>query len=345
MKKQNSLNYLLKDENALYYECGFSCDNAIFVSQGREKFFITDSRYISEAKEYAKDVVIIDGDRDLVKASCELLETSHIKELTINPLEWNITDFEKLSKLSIKFNKEPNFSQKKRIIKTSDEIDILKKAASLGDYAFYKFSQYLQSDGIGKSEKYLNYTLQNILKDMGQYELSFDPIVAIEQNAAKPHALPSYSELKEDSLLLVDAGLKYKRYCSDRTRTSPMNFSIDFLQTQNFSNEKKQKIYDTVLKAHDKAIEAVKVGVKACDIDKAARDVIEKAGFAKEFLHSTGHGVGLDIHEFPVISKTSQTIIEENMVFTIEPGIYLDGEFGIRIEDMIVVKDGKAEVL
>jgi len=345
VKKKNNLNYLLKDENALYYECGFSCDNAILVSLESEKFFITDSRYISEAKELSHDTVVVDGGKDLLKSANELISTSHIKELTINPLEWNIDAYQKLSQIDITFNKELNFSQKKRMIKTDDEIEIIKKAVQLGEYAFYKFSQFLQSDGLGKSEKYLNFTLQNILQDMGEYELSFNPIVALDENSAKPHALPSYKELKEETLILVDAGLKYKRYCSDRTRTSSMKLSIDFLQAQNFTNKRKQHIYDTVLKAHDMAIKAVKVGVKASDIDKAAREVIDKAGFAKEFLHSTGHGVGLDIHELPIISKTSDTIIEENMVFTIEPGIYFEGKFGIRVEDMIVVKNNKAEVL
>lgn len=345
MKIKTRLNYLLKDENALYYECSFSCDNAIFVSLENENFFITDSRYVSEAKEFTKNTVVIDGGRDLIKSTKELIINSKIKSLTIDPLEWNIDAYEKLSEIDLTFNKELNFSQKKRMIKSDAEIKTLKKAVELGEYAFYKFSQYLQSEGVGKSEKYLNFILKNILQDMGELDLSFNPIVAIDENSAKPHALPSSKELNKNSLILVDAGVKYNRYCSDRTRTSNMSLSIDFLQTQNFTDKGKQRIYDTVLKAHDKAIEAVRVGVKASDIDKAAREVIDKAGFAKEFLHSTGHGVGLDIHELPIISKTSDTIIEENMVFTIEPGIYLENGFGVRIEDMIVVQDGRAEVV
>ena len=104
-------------------------------------------------------------------------------------------------------------------------------------------------------------------------------------------------------------------------------------------------MYDIVLKAQEAAIKAAKIGVRACDVDKAAREVIDKAGYGAFFIHSTGHGVGLDIHELPVIGARSQTIIEENMVFTIEPGIYLPNAFGVRIEDTIIAKCGGAEVL
>ncbi|MFA6685054.1 MAG: M24 family metallopeptidase, partial [Arcobacteraceae bacterium] len=114
---------------------------------------------------------------------------------------------------------------------------------------------------------------------------------------------------------------------------------------QRFTNPTWQKIYDIVLKAQRNAIENARVGMKASEIDALARSVIENAGYGKYFVHSTGHGVGLDIHEYPTISSKSDVIIEENMVFTIEPGIYLDGDMGVRIEDMVVMKGGRAEVM
>ena len=184
------------------------------------------------------------------------------------------------------------------------------------------------------------------MQDYGAYALSFEPIVAINENAAKPHALPTDTEVKIGSLILVDAGLKYERYCSDRTRVAEYGNNLNFdKKHQTFLSSKRQKVYDTVLKAQERAIKAAKPGVKACDIDKAAREVIEKAGYGKYFVHSTGHGVGLDIHELPVISAKSETIIEENMIFTIEPGIYLPGEFGVRIEDMVRIAHTRAVVL
>ena len=327
------MNYLLRGENAIYYECGFSSDNALFLSIENEKFFITDSRYTTEAKQFVKNAEVIDGGRDLVKKAREIIRKSKIKKIIIDPKEWDISSFEKLKKLNIYFNYKENFSQKKRIIKSDEEIQIIKEAVQKGANAFDKFHDTLYSDGISKSEKELNFIMQNILKSNGEYDLSFNPIVAINENSALPHALPTGKVFNKDDLILVDAGLKYKRYCSDRTRTYI-----------NKKDKKQQKIKDIVQKAHDKAIEAIKVGMKAKDIDKIASEIIDKAGYGKYFIHSTGHGVGLDIHELPVISNKSETIIEENMVFTIEPGIYLEGEFGVRIEDMVVIKNGKAEI-
>jgi len=175
--------------------------------------------------------------------------------------------------------------------------------------------------------------------------LSFDPIVAIGSNAAKPHALPTKRVLRRGDLLLLDAGLKYQRYCSDRTRTVRIGRDFTFRTKQNFENKKIQKAYDTVRKAHDKAISKARSGMRARDVDALARDVIDRAGFGKYFVHSTGHGVGLDIHEMPYISSRSRTKIADGMVYTVEPGIYIPGQFGIRIEDMVVMIDGKAKVL
>ena len=184
------------------------------------------------------------------------------------------------------------------------------------------------------------------MSQSGKLDISFEPIVAINENAAKPHALPTTKKLKLNDLILVDAGIKYKRYCSDRTCTSVVDFEkFSFKREQKFKNEKHQKVYDIVLKAQLNAIEKTRVGMKASEVDKLTRDVIGKAGFGKYFIHSTGHGVGLDIHEFPNINSKSDVIIEENMVFTIEPGIYLPNEFGVRIEDTIVMQKGKAVIL
>ena len=184
------------------------------------------------------------------------------------------------------------------------------------------------------------------MSHLGKYDLSFDPIIAINANAAKPHALPTNKKLKLNDLILVDAGVKYKRYCSDRTCVTSANFEkLSFKREQKFKNKKHQKIYDLVYKAQLNAIEKARVGMKASQIDALTRNVIEKAGYGDRFIHSTGHGVGLDIHEFPNINSKSDVIIEDNMVFTIEPGIYLPKEFGVRIEDTVVMKNGKAVIL
>jgi len=151
--------------------------------------------------------------------------------------------------------------------------------------------------------------------------------------------------LQEGDLLLFDAGLKYERYCSDRTRTVQVKEGFAFNKKQKFTAKKRQKAYDAVLKAHDKQIEKAHSGMRGREIDRIGREIIEKAGFGDYFIHSTGHGVGLDIHEMPYISTRSKTKITDGMVYTIEPGIYIPDAFGIRIEDMVVMEEGRARVL
>jgi Xaa-Pro aminopeptidase len=340
------MNFILQNENAIYYEAGFSCDNVLYLNLKDEKYFITDGRYTTEAKENLNSGIEVITSKDLIKELKKLLKNKNIKKLTIDPYDFSLASFEKLSSnIDIKFIKKPNFSKQKRIIKSDQEIKYIKKAMDLGRDGFDQFALYLQKNAIGKTEQFLHHKAKDFISHMGKYELSFDPIVALNQNSAKPHALPTKLKLSKNDLLLVDAGIKYKRYCSDRTCTSKVHKDMDFERSQWFSKQEQQRVYDVVLKAQQKAIEKARIGMKAKDIDRIARDVIEKAGYGKYFIHSTGHGVGLDIHEFPVISQKSKTIIEDNMVFTIEPGIYLAQKFGVRIEDTVVMKNGKAQIL
>jgi len=339
------MNYIVKDENAIYYECGFSSDNALFLKLGSESFFITDSRYAVEAEELVRDATVI-IDRDLYGKANELIKQSLVKEITYDPKEWTIFYFEKLREgLTLNFKEALDFSHKKRVVKSAEELVLLRKAVQLGAEAFNDFSELIHNDGFNRDENRLTFMGKEMLSKKGQYELSFDPITAVNANAAKPHALPTDTKLKENDLLLVDAGLKYKRYCSDRTRTVSATSDFTFGYAQKFKKKKIQKAYDLVLKAHDNAIEKARSGMEGKEIDALTRDIISQAGYGEYYVHSTGHGVGLDIHEMPYISAKSEMKVEDGMVYTIEPGIYIPGEFGIRIEDMVVMQSGRAEVL
>lgn len=339
-------NYILLNENAIYYECGFSCDNVVFLNLGSSKYFVTDARYTVEAKEYAKGCEVIESS-DFIKDVQKILKKSKIKKIVFDPNDFTLNFYQKLTNdLKVKFEPKENFSKLKRIIKTDEEVKILKKAAKIGRKGFTELAKFIRKNGFKEDEKFLYFKAIEKMSQIGKYDLSFEPIVAINANAAKPHALPTSKKLKLNDLLLIDAGVKYKRYCSDRTCTASANFeNFNFKREQNFKKKKHQKIYDLVYKAQLNAIENARVGMKASDIDKLTREVITDAGYGKYFVHSTGHGVGLDIHEFPNINSESDVIIEDNMVFTIEPGIYLPDEFGVRIEDTVVMKNGKAEIL
>jgi len=333
-------NFILNDENAIYYECGYSCDNVIFLSLSGEKYFITDGRYTIDAKQNADALVITTS--NLLKTTKEILLKNRIKKLKIDASKWDYLSYSELAKITTLQNVK-DYSHKKRMIKTPDELEIIKEAVRLGAKAFEEFKNEIQTN---LDEFELSYRFKEKLTNRGQFELSFEPIVAINENSAKPHATLTNKLFKKDDILLLDAGLKYKRYCSDRTRTIAINDNISMSKIQKFKNKEYQKIYDIVLKAQEKAIKSIKVGMKINELDKIAREVIESAGYGKYFVHSLGHGVGLDIHEWPYVNSKNETIIKEGMVFTIEPGIYLENKFGVRIEDMVCVNyDSKVEVM
>jgi Xaa-Pro aminopeptidase len=333
------MNYIVNKENEIYYECGFSSDNALFLCLDSYRYLLTDGRYVLEAKEEAINVEVIEA-RDLIKKAKELILKHRVKYVKLDPYNWSKKEFEELSKVTT-IKEEVFFSHKKRMIKTEKELEIIKKAVEKGALAFEEFKNY-----IAKVDEFeLSYRFKELLTQRGRRELSFEPIVAINENAAKPHARVSGKILKKGDLLLLDAGIKYKRYCSDRTRTISFEDEISMSKNQKFKDKFVQKIYDIVRKAQEEAIKAIKVGKKINELDKVAREVIEKAGYGKYFVHSLGHGVGLDIHEWPYVNSRNETLIQNGMVFTIEPGIYLPNKFGVRIEDMVMIKNDKVIVL
>jgi len=338
---------LLKGESALAHGCGFSCDNALLLQTPHHAFFITDGRYVTDAaKSVFAGIEVVDGGRTLVKTARQLLRKLGVDAVRFDPLEWNLVQHETLTKgLHVRLLPVQNLSQKQRLVKTPQELSLLRKAVKEGERAFERFVDFIKHHGVGLDEKALQHEAQNCFTCKGKFGLSFPPIVAVNANAAKPHATPTSTPLQWGDLLLVDAGVVHEGFCSDRTRTLEVTPDAHMGKAQTFTCKTRQKVYDTVLKAQEAALAIAKPGVRACEVDRAARAVIEAAGYGKYFVHSTGHGVGRDIHELPVISAASQTLLEEGMVFTVEPGIYLPDAFGVRIEDMVVVCKGGVEVL
>lgn len=339
-------NFISNNESAQYFESGYSCDNALFLKLGSEKIFITDSRYTTEARENLKSGVALFEAQNLIDRALEILKNSKITNLTFDPTSLCVSDYQKLeSSLKIKLKPQAHFHQIMRAIKTPKEIELIKKSQKLNKKAYKIFAKSIEA---GMSERKLHALARNALECDGEYELSFNPIVAINGSAAKPHALPSLdTRLKNGDLLLFDAGIKFKRYCSDRTRTAFFDAHkiLKFKKHQFFKDSKLQKIYDIVLKAQEHTIKSIRAGMSGKQIDALARDVITKTGFGGVFTHSTGHGIGLDIHEYPFISSRSEMIIDDGMVFSIEPGIYIPNKYGVRIEDLVVIKNGRAEVI
>ena len=210
------------------------------------------------------------------------------------------------------------YVDRQRMIKTSQEIEKITKATEIAQKSF------LQLDILNNknTEKEVAFDLVRYMIENGASKESFDTIVTSGANSSLPHAIQEAKELSQP--ILIDWGCIFEGYCSDNTRTMVYT-------------ERQQEIWDIVAEAHDKAIKAIKPGMKCCQIDKVARDIISDYGYGDKFIHSTGHSLGLDIHETPGFSLRDETVIEEGMVITVEPGIYLEGEFGVRLEDTISI--------
>lgn len=218
-----------------------------------------------------------------------------------------------------------------RVYKSLDEYEKMKKAAFYADKCIEIAKNNLR---VGMTEIELKSIIETEIKKLGIKEMSFDTMVLFGKNSANPHGESGNNKLKENDIILLDLGCYFKNYASDITRC-----------IFNGDNSKYLKIYDIVCKANKEAIKFIKPGVKFSEIDKIARDIIEKSGYGNYFTHRLGHGLGLDCHEYPDVSKYNDKIIEKNMVFTIEPGIYIPNEFGIRIEDDVIVTESGCEVL
>lgn len=216
-----------------------------------------------------------------------------------------------------------------REIKDKDEIKALKKAAEIADKVFYRL---IEEKLEGKSEKELANMIEYMIKnELGADDVSFEPIVASGPNGANPHHRPSDRKIRKGDVVIFDYGAKYLGYCSDITRT---------VVVESPSKEVK-KVYEIVKEAQETAVQRVAEGIPVGDVDAAARRVISKYGYGEYFIHRTGHGLGIDVHEEPYISPGNTKLLKEGMVFTIEPGIYLHGKFGVRIEDDVVVLNKK----
>lgn len=349
MHKNSSLNspYLVSSQSAQYYECSYSCDHALVLVCGSEKYFITDGRYDTEAKESVSNHTEVIQSKDLIGDLARLVQKNHISSLVFDSWHTNVADFRRMKSLlfQVNFEARENFHQELRKIKTQEEIDLIALSQELNKKAFEEFAQILVYCE-GKNEKELHFKAQEVLSRFGQFPLSFDPILALNANGAKPHALPcEKSILQKGDWILFDAGIKYKEYCSDMTRCAFFGDHLDFFAPQKHPKKIVQKLYDIVKEAKEYTIAHLKEGMKASEVDHLARSVIEKRGYGAYFTHSTGHGIGLDIHELPRISPKSDEMIREGMVFSIEPGIYLPGEIGVRLEDLVTIRDGEVVIL
>jgi Xaa-Pro aminopeptidase len=325
--------FLITDLNNLRYLTGFTGSAGFSVITRNKFLFVTDFRYKEQSKTEIQGFKVRIENKEKPDIIREIVDNYRIKKLGFEGHSMRYDMYKKLLKKNIKLKALSGTVEKLRIIKTRDEITHIKTAVKRSENAFRKLRPYIK---VGITEEKLAIKLEELLKKEGCKILPFGVIVASGQMSALPHAKPSSRIIKKGDFIIFDWGGESGGYYSDISRTLIM---------KGRHQDKLINIYSTVLEAQKRAIQAVHPGTQSSEIDTAARNYIKSKGYDRFFGHSTGHGVGLEVHEKPLISWQYNNQVEEGMVFTIEPGIYLPGFGGVRIEDMVAVKKNGAEVL
>jgi Xaa-Pro aminopeptidase len=325
--------FFVTDIHNVRYLTGFSGSSGFLLITLKEIFFVTDFRYKEQAEGEVKGWDIIVGKGDMIKTIKKLSKKTGIRTLG---LESSITYefYRRLSNSGFNLMVFKRLMERLREIKDAIEINFISEAVRRAETAFLEVKPYIKQ---GVTERAIALRLEERLKKRGCRYIPFDIIVASGTNSAMPHAKPTEKKLNTGDLVVIDWGGEAYGYFSDMTRT--------LLIKGDNSTSKKKEIYQVVLKANKIAVSRVLPGVKSKDIDFSAREVIKRAGYGEFFGHGTGHGVGLQVHEYPYIKWNEREIIKVNMVFTIEPGIYMPGLGGVRIEDIVVPKPNGPVVL
>ena len=316
----------------VYYLTGFWGSNGtIFISRDRQ-ILVTDARYIIAAKQEVTGFEIF-ADRDELAAIAKIAKDMGLSrigfedEISVSYYHRMQTAFEGLELVP-----QTQFVEALRMIKDETEIETIRKACSISDQAFHDALEFIKP---GKTEIEIANFLDFRMRELGAAGLSFDTILASGINSSKPHAHPMHKPVELGEAITMDFGCLYEHYVSDMTRTIYLGHVSD----------EQAEIYNTVLKANQALIDQAKAGLGFRDFDKIPRDIIVEAGYGEYFTHGIGHGIGLDIHEEPYFSQTSTEVIKSSMVLTDEPGIYIEGKYGVRIEDDILITDKGCELL
>ncbi|MCR4614686.1 MAG: aminopeptidase P family protein [Clostridiales bacterium] len=318
---------IISEENRKYLT-GFSSSDGVLVVTGSGSVFFTDSRYIEAAKKQITDCEVTEL-KDLKLQLPELCKSLGVDSLGIEAERMTVDQLNKFSKSvsGVNFssaNTVDNIINSMRSVKDENEVKCIAKAQEIAEKAFDIILNYIS---VGRTERDIAIELDHTMLKNGAEDISFKTIVVSGVNSSMPHGVPSDKKIESGDFITMDFGAVYNGYHSDMTRTVAVGSVSDRQKT----------VYDTVLTAQKKAISVLKEGLACAEADKAARDIIDAAGFKENFGHGTGHGVGIEIHEKPSLSPKSKETLYVGNVVTVEPGIYIPGEFGVRIEDMLLI--------
>lgn len=320
--------FLITSDSNRFYLTEFNSSAGIVLITKTKAVFFIDFRYFEKAKSvvHSCDARLYDkGDKDIY----DFCKQENIKKIFIE------TSFVSLSKYSyyrslfedIEISKENTLDNalfEMRAVKSERELKFMKEAQSLTEKTF---DYILPRITVGRTERQIMLDMEFFMRSLGADGVSFDFIVVSGKNSAMPHGVPTDKKIEKGDFVTMDFGARVNGYCSDMTRTVAIGAI----------NKEQQAVYDTVLKAQISACNAIKAGDICSDIDKVARDIIYNAGYKGCFGHSLGHSVGIDIHESPTLSPSCKAVLKVGNVVTVEPGIYIENKFGVRIEDMVCV--------
>jgi Xaa-Pro aminopeptidase len=309
------------------YLTGFVSSNVSLVVEPERVRLFTDFRYAAAARA-VPDAEFVETRRDTIVHMAEFLSGRFGFEST----HLTYRQYEQLRDAGLELVPRVGLVESLRAIKDADELEKIRRAAAITDRAYERIAE---ERFVGRTERELAWRMTLLLHELGADEEAFETVVAAGANGASPHADPTDGVIESGTTIVVDAGAVLDGYCSDCTRTFATGELPDELR----------RAYDVCLEAQLKGLEAARSGVEAKETDAAARGVIDQAGFGENFGHGLGHGVGIDVHEAPRVAATSTDSLVANNVVTIEPGIYLEGTGGIRIEDLVIVRDGEPDVL
>lgn len=314
------------------YLSGFTGSSALLYISKKQQVIITDFRYMEQVSKECKYFKALNqGTVGLMGSALKLAREEGIKKIGFESNHITYKTYMGLaSSKAFEFIPVDSLIEQFRQVKDADEIEKLRKAEHIGDLAFEGILDFVKKGWKkGITENDIALEIERIMRRNGASGTSFDSIVAAGAKSSLPHAAPGDVCLHEGDFVVMDFGCIYEGYCSDMTRTIVVGEP----------SKKHLEIYQTVLKAQQAALEGIKPGLKGCEVDKIARDIITEAGYGDLFGHGLGHSVGIDIHENPRFSPAEEMLITEGMVITVEPGIYVPGFGGVRIEDMVVVTE------
>ena len=321
------------------YLCGFTGSAGFLLVEESGSVFFTDVRYDTQAHEEVKNAKVVIARKSPIEAVADFLGKRRRRgkrwNLGIESEHFTVAEKNRLNKLrpsSVTLKDAPAIVERARMIKDKDEIERIRAAVQLGAKLFDRAVEVMRP---GIREVEVAAEMELTARRAGAEEMSFPTIIASGPRSALPHGRASEKAITPGSFVVCDFGVILSGYCSDQTRTVWLGgISKDA-----------RPAYEAVREAQQAAVAAVRPGITVGEVDSAARKVLQKAGLGRYFTHSTGHGVGLEIHEIPRVAQGQPEILQPGTVITVEPGVYFPGKWGIRIEDMVVVTDGGCEVL